>query len=345
MKVFRFNALISFLILIAGLLSVGCSSISKTNDQMLTEHRVNDFLNFSKKGKRKEDDKHPQPYPNPVKMASTWQPDVLIQQGRTPTRGFGGRLFFFDEKSRVVPVAGTLTIHGFQVGENGGDSEIKPFKFSPDQFTQHYSTSDFGASYSIWIPWDAVGQFEKEISLVPTFQTIEGKVVQGSPTSVMLPGPKRQSEERVARSDWSPQYHEYRNAIAGETKRPSGLVTTTIRRSTEGPEGSLQGTELRQRMEHLAGSRQQSRGERYADVQSQQLSRRPLGPQTNQRGVFQTASAQIPAQNQPVTGPAPTNAATNAANSALPTHGQSFGVPPVQPKSPAPRRVGLGRSL
>ena len=340
MKVIRFNTLVSFVILAAGLLSVGCSNITKSNDQLLTEHRVNDFLNFSKKGKGK-DEEHPTPYPNPVKLASTWQPDVLIQQGRTPTRGFGGRLFFFDEKSRVVPVAGTLTIHGFQVGQNGSDSEVKPFKFSPEQFTQHYSTSDFGASYSIWIPWDAVGQFEKEVSLVPTFQTTEGKIVQGAPTSVTLPGPKPKSDEKVARSDWSPQYHEYRNAMAGETKRPSGLVTTTIRRSTDGPENSLQGPELRQRMEQLAASRQQGRSERYADIRAQQPSRTNLAQQTASQGVLQTASAQIPVQNQPVTTGTPANQTTNG----FPANGQTDGVQPVQPKIPAPRRVGLGRSL
>ena len=56
----------------------------------------------------KDKNEAPEPYPNPVKIASTWTPDTLVQTGHTPTRGFGGRLFFYDEKSRPVPVEGQV---------------------------------------------------------------------------------------------------------------------------------------------------------------------------------------------------------------------------------------------
>ncbi|MEM6980074.1 MAG: hypothetical protein AAF539_10445, partial [Planctomycetota bacterium] len=46
----------------------------------------------------KKQDDVPEPYPTPVKIATTWAPDTLTQSGRTPTRGFGARVFFYDEK-------------------------------------------------------------------------------------------------------------------------------------------------------------------------------------------------------------------------------------------------------
>lgn len=145
---------------------------------------------FSKK------EKVPEPYPNPVKMATTWTPDTLTTVGKTPTRGFGGRVFFYNEKSQPVPVEGELLIVGYQESVHPGDPpSVKRFGFKPEQFTQHFSQSDFGASYSFWLPWDADGGTQQRITLVPSFTTKDGKKIQGTPTAVLLPGPR---DERLA---------------------------------------------------------------------------------------------------------------------------------------------------
>ena len=130
----------------------------------------------------------PEPYPNPVKLAATWTPDTLVQTGRTPTRGFGGRLFFYDEKSRPVPVDGSLIVHGFDDHADDPKNSVKRFEFTPEQFTRHFSQTDLGASYSVWIPWDAIGGDQRRISLVASFKTAEGKTVQGIPATIVLPG-------------------------------------------------------------------------------------------------------------------------------------------------------------
>ncbi|MEZ6089835.1 MAG: hypothetical protein R3C05_17765 [Pirellulaceae bacterium] len=137
----------------------------------------------------------PKPYPNPVKMAVTWTPDILIQAGRTPTRGFGGRVYFYNERSQAVPVEGELTIHGFDesLASTGGSDGVKRFRFTSEQFTSHFSETDLGASYSIWIPWDAAGGEQKKLSLMPTFRTTQGKVVQGEAAMLVLPGKKVES--------------------------------------------------------------------------------------------------------------------------------------------------------
>ncbi|OYP37724.1 hypothetical protein [Rhodopirellula sp. MGV] len=189
---------------------------------------------WSKKG-----DEPPKPYPNPAKLAATWTSDVLVQGGKTPTRGFGGRIFFFDEKSKSVPVEGTLTVHGFEIGAVGKDTAIRPYKFTPEQFTRHFSQSDFGASYSVWIPWDPVGGNEKRVSLVATFQTKEGKVVQGAPTTIVLPGNKAENTMTDSSLVYSPDYRRHRDAIDNHATRPTGLVTTTIHRNQSNLDNGL----------------------------------------------------------------------------------------------------------
>lgn len=175
-------------------------------------------------------DKKPEPYPNPAKMAVTWTPDTLVQSGRTPTRGFGGRLFFYDEKIRAVPVEGELTVHAFAENPDGSVGEVKRYHFTSEQFTQHFSQSDLGASYSIWIPWDAVGGDQMRVSLVPSFRSAKGNLVQGETALVGLPGKRREVESIAKRPDPNA------TLMAARDPSKSGLTTTTIplRRGIEG---------------------------------------------------------------------------------------------------------------
>ncbi|MEM9588150.1 MAG: hypothetical protein AAGA03_12785 [Planctomycetota bacterium] len=176
----------------------------------------------------------PQPYPDPAKVAATWTADVLTQSGRTPTRGFGGRVFFYDKESKVVPVEGTLVIHGFDEKASDPKSAMKRFVFTPEQFTRHFSNSDLGASYSIWLPWDAVGGDQREISLVASFVTEEGKTVQGLPAKVSLPGKSEPQADSLARR-MSPQYLAWKDASKNTLARSTGLTTTTIGRKPTSP--------------------------------------------------------------------------------------------------------------
>ena len=207
--------------------SVGCQTTNKLSNRPRDKSAsLLDRLPFVNKDKDDEE-----PYPNPVKVASTWTPDTLVQTGRVPTRGFGGRIFFYDEKSRPVPVDGTLIVHGFDEKAADPKQSVKRFEFTPEQFTKHFSKSDLGASYSIWIPWDAMGGEQKKVSLVTSFKTKEGRMVQGSPTTMMLPGaPEDTSEESFAKK-LSPEFQKYKDALANAgATRPSGLTTTTIAR-------------------------------------------------------------------------------------------------------------------
>lgn len=200
----------------------GCSSLTKR-----APNGENRF--FDKMPWVDDTDRVPEPYPNPVKLAVTWSPDTLTQSGRVPTRGFGGRVFFYDEKSRPVAVDGTLVVHGFDESAEDRQKAMKRYEFTPEQFTRHFSQSDLGASYSIWIPWDAVGGKQTRVSLVATFQPGGGKTIQSIPSTVLLPGHRRETEADVARR-FAPEYHKWKQAAAGNLPPTSGLTTTTIMR-------------------------------------------------------------------------------------------------------------------
>ncbi|QDS91187.1 hypothetical protein EC9_54070 [Rosistilla ulvae] len=178
-------------------------------------------------------DKPPKPYPNPVKMAVTWTPDILVQPGRTPTRGFGGRVYFYNDHSQAVPVEGELTIHGFDeaLATAQQSDGIKRFRFTAEQFTSHFSESDLGASYSIWIPWDAAGGDQKKLSLMSTFKTTGGKVVQSEAAMVLLPG--RKVDLTAAKRPAVPAVRQVGHYLGGtETHQGlnanSAMQTTTI---------------------------------------------------------------------------------------------------------------------
>ena len=142
-------------------------------------------------------------YQVPQSINVTWTYDIFTKEGKPPTRGFGGRLYFYNEKSQAIPVEGELTVYGFDdTNRNHDGSSIesadKRFRFTAEQFTTHFSESELGASYSIWIPWDAAPGTQKKIMLIPTFKTKDGPVLRGNAATVLLPGVvSPEGEQRV----------------------------------------------------------------------------------------------------------------------------------------------------
>jgi len=136
-------------------------------------------------------------YPTPVKMAVIWSPAVFNQIGKQSTRGFGGRIYFYDHKNEPVAVEGQLVVYVYNDSAPGGENKVpeKKFAFTPEQFTQHYSPTQLGASYSIWVPWDPVGGPQVQLTLIPIFTSAGGQLVIGESAHNMLPGPTAPSGE------------------------------------------------------------------------------------------------------------------------------------------------------
>jgi hypothetical protein len=106
------------------------------------------------------------------KMVAVWKDSVYYSAAGQPTRGFGGRLYFYNQKGQAIPVEGQLAVYGYDdTGLEGAPPQNRPperrFAFTEEQFSKHFSKTDLGASYSIWIPWDAAGGEQRHISLLP----------------------------------------------------------------------------------------------------------------------------------------------------------------------------------
>jgi hypothetical protein len=190
------------LFLVAGNL-MGCASVfdSSASKNKSKDKKKEGWSLFKKKE-----------YQEPRSLVSTWTEDVLIQPGKPTTRGFGGRFYFYNDRSQVIPVDGELVVYGFEdatvpaTAQSGNlppnsvayaspspsDSPVveadKKFRFTAEQFTQHFSQGDLGASYSVWIPWDAAGGPQRKITLIPCFITKDGRTVRGDASKQVLSG-------------------------------------------------------------------------------------------------------------------------------------------------------------
>jgi hypothetical protein len=181
------NALRLVIALLSLVLSTGCASMMETKPKGKAT-KENEKKSWFKK---KE-------YQIPQSMNVTWAHDIISVPGKPPTRGFGGRIYFYNEKSQAIPVDGELMIYGFDdthsnhsgatLASQGMDQADKRFRFTEEQFTTHFSESDLGASYSIWVPWDAAPGAKKKIMLIPTFKSKDGKVIRGNAATLLLPG-------------------------------------------------------------------------------------------------------------------------------------------------------------
>ena len=71
-----------------------------------------------------------------------------------------------------VKAEGDLVVYAFD--DSPPESEQveanRKYVITAEDFESHFSPSEFGPSYSVWIPWDAVGGQAQSISVVPVFR-------------------------------------------------------------------------------------------------------------------------------------------------------------------------------
>ncbi len=171
----------------------------------------------------------------PQILTAVWTDTVLNQPGREGVRGFGGRLMFYvEEGARPVRVEGRLIVYAFEEdGDQGGDHiPDRRYVFTPQQFAKHYSKSELGHSYSVWLPWETVGGPPLKVTLVARFEPNGGTVVVSELARQILPGIVSGEGERLAES---------RPAGPGGpgVRRPAGFA-----QDATGPDGRLLSAEL-----------------------------------------------------------------------------------------------------
>lgn len=126
----------------------------------------------------------------PSSMVVVWTDTVYNESGKPAVRGFGGRIYFYNDKNVPVPVSGQLAIFGF---DDSQAEKVKPeadrkFVYTPEQMAERLADGPLGPSYHIWVPWEAVGGDPKRISLLPVLTTTDGQIVRGKPSLNVLPG-------------------------------------------------------------------------------------------------------------------------------------------------------------
>lgn len=138
-------------------------------------------------------------YGVPDSIVAVWTYAVAHTPGQPPTRGFGGRIMFFqDGRERPLKVDGTLTVYAFEEANTSEDKIIpdRRYVFSPEDLARCYSQSKLGHSYSIWIPWDEAGGPQRTVSLIVCFTARSGKTIVSQQSKMMLPGPRQDSDSR-----------------------------------------------------------------------------------------------------------------------------------------------------
>lgn len=125
----------------------------------------------------------------PVRMAVIWKENVLRPEGKNAVKGFTGRIYFYSSDDQLAIADGELVVYGYDDSQlTKSDVADRKYVFPAEKFANHYSKSELGHSYSIWIPWEEYGGQRKSISLVPVFKTADGQFIHGSTNRLSLTG-------------------------------------------------------------------------------------------------------------------------------------------------------------
>ena len=126
-------------------------------------------------------------------VIAAWEP--AVSNGDKPMRGFGGRIYFYDQDmNRPVKINGTVIVYAFdEEGRSSIDSKPNEgFVFDEKTLKSKgvYKKSKLGHSYNLWIPWDSAGPDgqAKKISLIVRYIPNKGASVVSSQATAYLPG-------------------------------------------------------------------------------------------------------------------------------------------------------------
>ncbi len=218
--------LVGFAAIAVGISTLGCETMTSGSAASKKKKKDSSWFSFKKKE-----------YQIPQSMTATWSHDILTLPGKAPTRGFGGRFYFYNEKTQAIPVDGDLVVYGFDDTNKQQTTEDlsqanKRFRFTAEQFTTHFTEGELGASYSVWIPWDEAYGAPKKIMLIPTFLTKDGRTVRGAAASLNLPGMSKDQpfDGQVQQASAHMPNSQPNLNFGGQypTNQQSGLRSTTI---------------------------------------------------------------------------------------------------------------------
>jgi hypothetical protein len=191
-------------------------------------------------------EKEPEPEV-PERVVAVWTHSIMNKAGQPSTRGFGGRVTFFnaDDESSIL-VDGQLTVYAFDDESKDLENPVpdKKFIFPRATLASLQSESNLGPSYSVWLPWGDVNGPQRQLSLICRFDDANGKVILSQSASVTLPGKNDATKLTVSQSPSTslhapgfpvqPASHESDMAVASGVDGPADvpnrprMQTTTI---------------------------------------------------------------------------------------------------------------------
>lgn len=140
----------------------------------------------------------------PTKVIPVWTETVLHQAGQQNIRGCGGRIVFYGrDNERPIRVDGSIVVYAWDDTDEtkSRSTPDRKYVFTAEMLQKHYSQSRVGHSYSLWIPWDEVGNPHRKVTLITRFIGARGGEVTSSPAKVIIPGPIAQPANEAYESD------------------------------------------------------------------------------------------------------------------------------------------------
>ena len=181
----RWNIFLTSLTLLNVILLSGCQTISEGKKSPVHNSSAkNEIKQTSSSGRKTKTGR-------PDSIVAIWKDATYTVANQQPTRGFGGRIYFYDRDQNPILVDGDLIIYGFrnEKYEQKADPE-KKFVFSREELPSHMSLASAGPSYSVWLPWDHINGDQKDVSIVAVLRSIDGKICQSEVIQAVLPGKK-----------------------------------------------------------------------------------------------------------------------------------------------------------
>lgn len=127
----------------------------------------------------------------PEQLVAMWTDASLKKPGASATtRGFGGRIYFYDGKKHSVKAEGELVVYAFVEKDRQVPSKLadRKFIFTREELEQNYQKTALGHCYDIWLPWTQESDQAVSVSLLPALKMADGKVVAGAQSLNVLKG-------------------------------------------------------------------------------------------------------------------------------------------------------------
>ncbi len=132
-----------------------------------------------------------------------WEAAEGMDPDGKPTRGFAGKLTFFNRGERMgVRIKGDvrITVYDDQGKPEDRGKPLHNWDFLGKAWEIHLQDSDLGAAYSVFIPYSRKGNHRAQCALQVKFTPENGTPIYSDTVAVLLDGPIGKKDEEAAKA-------------------------------------------------------------------------------------------------------------------------------------------------